>query len=261
MRLLLLASVMVTHLRRVAVCALLLPLALVTACDKVPLLAPTGSVITLIPASTTVGLNSQVQIIATVIEHGTASSGSGPGTGSTPSSGGTPVQNGTVVTFTTTLGRIEPSEARTHNGQVTVTLFTTGDSGTPLITAYSGGASATNDKIRIGTASVKQVTLAASPATLGSTGGSTTVIATVVNDSGGTVPGVPVTFTTDNGTVSPATATTDGSGNATTTLTTTKTAKVGATVGTIAATALTVSVAPTSLSSFKADVANPVAGQ
>lgn len=232
--------------------ALLVPLALAAACDKVPLLAPTGTTITIIPTATSVANNSQMTIIATVIEHGTASTGSGTST-STTSTGGTPVQNGTVVSFTTTLGHIEPAEARTSNGQVAVTLFTDNNSGTPTITAYSGGASATNSTIKIGTATVKTVTLSAQPSTLGSSGGSTTLTANVVNDQGSPVSGVPVTFSTDNGTLNPPTATTDASGNAKTTLTTNKTAKVSATSGTVStASALTVTVNPVSLSGFSA---------
>src|SRR3954471_14707979 len=119
MRLLLLASIMVTRSRSM-LAVLLLPLALLAACDKVPLLAPTGSVITLFPATTTVPLNGQVTITATVIENGVSSGGTGTGSGSRTSTSsrsgnGTPVQNGTLVTFTTSIGRIEPSEARTHN--------------------------------------------------------------------------------------------------------------------------------------------------
>jgi adhesin/invasin len=240
--------------------ALLVPLTLVAACDKVPLLAPTGTTITIIPTAATVANNSQMTIVATVIEHGTSSGGSGTST-STTSSGGTPVQNGTVVSFTTTLGHIEPAEARTNNGQVAVTLFTDNNSGTPTITAYSGGASATNSTIKIGTATVKTVTLSAQPATLGSSGGTTTLTAIVVNDQGGGVPGVPVTFSTDNGTLSPATATTDANGNATTTLSTTKTAKVTATSGSVAtASALTVTVNPVSLSGFSASPTAASAG-
>src|SRR5438067_3994852 len=123
MRLLSLASLMVTHRRsRLAVFVLgsALPLALAAGCDRLPLLAPTGSVITLLPATNTVSLNSEVTITATVIENGTASGGTGTGTGTgttttTRSGAGTPVQNGTLITFTTTIGTIEPSEARTHN--------------------------------------------------------------------------------------------------------------------------------------------------
>ena len=77
-----------------------------TSCDKMPLSAPTESIITLFANSTSVGLNGSVDITATVIE-----------------SAGTPVQNGTVVTFTTTLGTIDPVEARTNNGKATVRLL------------------------------------------------------------------------------------------------------------------------------------------
>src|SRR6266849_5785371 len=110
MRLLSLAPLMVTH--------------------RFALLAPTGTVITLLPATTSVSLNSEVTIVATVILNGQApSSGAGSGTTTTRTGGGTPVQNGTVITFTTTIGRIEPSEARTHNGQVSVRLITGSTSG------------------------------------------------------------------------------------------------------------------------------------
>ena len=42
-------------------------------CDKVPLLAPTGSVITLFATAATVPSNGSMEIVATVIEQGTAS--------------------------------------------------------------------------------------------------------------------------------------------------------------------------------------------
>src|SRR5262245_47156670 len=127
MRVLSLALPMLTQLRRrrsalylsAALAMATLPFS--SACDKVPLLAPTGTVITLFPAATTVPIDGQVEIVATVIENGTtATPPSGGGTGGGGASGGsgftsssntgagTPVQNGTVVTFTTTLGRIEP---------------------------------------------------------------------------------------------------------------------------------------------------------
>jgi hypothetical protein len=111
-----------------AVVVCVLAAALVAAgCDKVPLLAPTGSVITLFPSANTVPSNGEIEIVATVIEQGTAAPapGNGTGTGGGPTStsttgSGTPVHNGTLVSFTTTIGRIEPSEARTQNGQVRV---------------------------------------------------------------------------------------------------------------------------------------------
>ena len=66
---------MVTHRRAHVALLLLVALALLAACDKVPLLAPTGSVISLIPEANNVALNSQMTIVATVIENGVASSG------------------------------------------------------------------------------------------------------------------------------------------------------------------------------------------
>jgi hypothetical protein len=139
------------------------------------------------------------------------------------------VQNGTVITFTTTIGRIEPTEARTHNGQVSVKLMTAGQSGTATITAYSGGAS-TNLQIRVGAAAVDHVLLTANPQTLGPSGGTSTINARVEDVSGAGVPGVPVTFTTDAGSLSPPTASTDSNGTATTTLSTSQRATVTANV-------------------------------
>lgn len=65
-------------------------------CDKVPLLAPTASVITIVSSRSVLPVNGTAQIIATVIEQS-----------------GTPAHNGTLVTFTSTLGTLEPREAVT----------------------------------------------------------------------------------------------------------------------------------------------------
>src|SRR5258708_7679466 len=258
MRLLSLAPLMVTH--RSALLALLtLPLGLLAACNKIPLLAPTGTVITLLAATTSVSLNSEVTIIATAIENGQAPS-SGAGSGTTTRTGaGTPVQNGTLITFTTTIGRIEPSEARTHNGQFNVKLITGSTSGSATVTAYSGGASAQITNLKIGTAAVKTVSVTTTPQSLGASGGTTQVVATVVDDGGSPIGGVPVTFSTDKGSISPSTAVTDNSGNATATLTTTGTAKITAAVGALTGTA-TVTVSTRSLLSFSASPSSAAAG-
>ena len=243
---------MVTH-RSVGVALvslLVLPLALILACDKVPLLAPTGSVITLlIPDTSNVSLNSEMTINATVLENGTAPGGTGAAT--TRSGGGTPVQNGTVVTFTTTIGRIEPSEARTSNGAVSVRLITGSTSGTAVVTAYSGGASATKS-VRVGTAAVKTVTVTTTPQALGAAGGTAQVSATVTDEGGNPVGGVPVTFATDKGSVSPSSVSTDPNGVATATVSTTTTAKITATAGTVTSTAATLTVNARGLASFSA---------
>lgn len=251
---------MVTH-RRAIFPLLLLPLALVAACDKVPLLAPTGTVINLIPVTTSVSLNSEVTIIATVIENGVASGGSGgPSGGTTGRSGnGTPVQNGTVITFTTTIGRIEPSEARTTNGQVNVRLITGSTSGVATITAYSGGAS-NHMTLNVGTAAVKTIITTTSATSLGSLGGSVLITATALDEGGGPVGGVPLIFSADRGTLTPPTQTTDASGTAVVTLTTTSTAKVSATAGTIKSNEVTITVNPLALESFTASPTSTSAG-
>ena len=56
-----------------------------------------------------------------------------------------PVRDDTVVTFVTTIGRIEPAEAKTRDGKATVTLFGNGQSGTAKVTAFSGAAFANLD--------------------------------------------------------------------------------------------------------------------
>jgi hypothetical protein len=254
---------MVTH-RSIAIRVLALPLAvlaLLAACDKVPLLAPTGSVITILPATTTVSLNSEINIVATVIENGQASGTTGTSTGTTTTSrpgAGTPVQNGTLITFTTTLGRIEPSEARTHNGEVTVKLITGGGSGTATVTAYSGGASAST-QLKIGTAAAGRVLVTTSPQALGASGGTTQVAATVTDEGGNPLFGIPVTFATDKGSISPSTATTDAGGVAIATLSTTATANITATAGAQSGKA-TVTVNARSLASFTASPAATTAG-
>ena len=216
-------------------------------CVKVPLTAPSGSVISIFAAANTVPLNSDIEIVATVIENGTtATTPTTPGNGttttpSTPTSttnpgAGTPVQNGTVVSFTTTIGHIEPSEARTSNGQVRVRFFAGGQSGVATITAFSGGASGKLENLKVGAAGVERVIASASPQTVSPLGGTSTITARVEDVSGTGLSGIPVTFTTDNGSLNPSTSTTDSSGVATTILTlnttssTTRAAKVTASV-------------------------------
>ena len=217
----------------VAVLTAFATLSLVSACDKVPLLAPSGTVITLFPAANIVPVNGEVEIVATVIENGTTAAppANGGGTGSTSSPGaGTPVQNGTLVSFTTTLGKVEPTEARTHNGQVRVKFIANGQSGQATITAFSGGASGRIENLLVGSAAAERVLISASPQTLGPAGGSAQVNARVEDTSGAGVAGVPVTFTTNTGSLSASSAVTDETGTARTTLTTTREATVTANV-------------------------------
>src|SRR5256885_8810507 len=173
---------MLTRLRRRRLlAALLFALPAATgACQKVPLLAPTGSTITLTVASTALPVNGTTDIIAQVLE-----------------SAGTPPQDGTLVTFTTTLGSIEPSEARTSGGRVIVKFRAGTSNGTATITASSGGASASGTnaaKVAIGTAAVGSVRVSANPTLLPALGGSATITAVVIDINGNPLSAAPVSF-------------------------------------------------------------------
>jgi hypothetical protein len=188
------------------------------ACEKVPLLAPSGSTITLTSAVTALPVNGTAQIYAQVIE---------------PS--GTPPHSGTQVTFTTTLGTIQPANAETDsNGQVAVTFSAGNSNGTAMITAISGGVSASGTsaiKIAVGTAAVGRVALSANPTIVPANGGTTVVTAQVFDINGNALPNAPVSFTTTAGTLDNTLVTTNATGSASAKLTTANTATVTATVG------------------------------
>jgi hypothetical protein len=222
------------------VSSLVVMLAVLSAgCDKVPLLAPTGSAITLSANSTTAPTNGTVGLTAFVTE-----------------SSGTPVQNGTTVRFTTTLGTVTPAEAQTANGVAVATFNAGASSGIATIHAVSGAATggsgttggtgtgttvtstlANMVTITVGVAAAKTVTVNANPTSVGPNGGSVNVTAMVLDTSGGSLAGIPVTFSADHGNVNPATAMTDAGGQATTTLTTSVETKVTAASGTATGTA------------------------
>jgi PKD repeat protein len=191
--------------------AILVPFA--AGCDRLPLTAPTGSTITLFSTAGHVPLNGETEIVAAVIEQP-----------------GTPVHNGTLVTFTTTVGTIEPREARTHNGQVRVRLLSAGESGTARVQAFSGAAASEPLEIPVGAAAADRLLLSASPGSIAA-GATTQIVARVLDPSGNPIPGVPVTFSADAGTIAPSTVTTDGSGEARAALTTTRQTTVTATAG------------------------------
>jgi len=219
---------------------------LVAACDKVPLIAPSGSAITLSANSATVPTNGTVGLTAFVTE-----------------SSGTPVQNGTMVRFTTTLGTITPADVQTSNGVAVATFNAGANSGIATIHAVSGGAgggsgstsaggtgtttttTATNVvTITVGVAAVKTISVSASPPSVGPNGGSVTVVASVLDPNGGSLAAIPVAFSSDHGAVNPGVAMTDANGQATTTLTTVPAeTKVTASAGAATAT-VTVGVRP-----------------
>lgn len=219
--------------RRAYFVSVIVAAAIAAGCDKSPLTAPAGSTVNLSAQDRVLPIGGSTQVQATVIE-----------------SAGTPVQNGTTVQFSTTLGRVDPPEAQTHNG-IAVTTFRAGDSsGIAEIRASSGGAGAgtsttptspttgngngnTNTtptpsattasnvvQITVGSAAVKTVTLTANPATVSANGGTVQLLATVAGEGGRLLSNISVAFTATRGTLSSATAITDANGQARVTLTT-----------------------------------------
>jgi hypothetical protein len=222
-------------------------------CDRVPLLAPTNSTVTLDASSRVVETGGSTSVSAMVIEQS-----------------GTPVQNGTTVRFTTTLGRVEPAEAQTRNG-VATTMFFAGDaSGVAEVRATSGGAGGTTTTtpsngnnggtgtttpttttsnsnvvlISVGSAAVETVTVRANPSQVSTTaGGTVSVIATAVGVAGRLLANIPVSFSASRGTLSATTATTDANGEARVTLTTNGDTDISVAAGTKTATAKVTGVA------------------
>jgi hypothetical protein len=231
---------------RAAAVAVLASLAALSAsCEKAPLYAPTGTTIRLTANTQVLAINGTAEITASVLE-----------------SGGYAVQNGTVVTFTTTLGTVTPNEVGTTNGKATVTFQAGSQAGTAVINAYSGSASTsgststgtggtttstgTGVTIVVGAAAANTVVVTASPSSLSQTGGTALITATVYDTNNNGLPGVQVSFATDQGTLSPVMSVTNSVGQAQVTLATTQTATVTATAGAKSGTAkVTTTALPT----------------
>jgi PKD repeat protein len=196
-------SVAVVSRARSSVLLAVVAFATLASCDKLPLTAPTESIITLNVSTTVVPVNGTAEIIASVTE---------------PS--GTPVHNGTMVTFTSSFGAIEPREAQTAGGKATVRFIGSSQSGTAKIGAFSGSSRAEEIEILVGAAAADRIAVRAEPATVSATGGTVQLIAVVTDASGNPLPGAPVVFSVDNGSLGNNTVTTNQSGQAQTSLTT-----------------------------------------
>jgi adhesin/invasin len=188
------------------------------ACQKVPLLAPTGSTIILTASANALPTNATADLTAQVLE-----------------ASANPPHSGTLITFTTTLGSIEPSEARTDiNGRVIVKFSSGLANGTATIVASSGGATTGTTgaaKIAIGTAAIGRIALSANPNPVSSNGGVSTIVANVIDVNGNALAGVSVNFSTSAGVLASSFVSTDQNGIAQTALTTNAQATVTATVG------------------------------
>ena len=108
-----------------------------SSCEDSPFVAPTGTGITLAAAGS-IPATGFTDITALLLRGGFSADAVTKGVGP-------PVKDDTVVNFITTLGRIEPSQAKTKDGLATVTLFGGGQAGTAKVTAFSGSSSTSID--------------------------------------------------------------------------------------------------------------------
>jgi adhesin/invasin len=202
-------------------CSVLLAL-VAMACDTMPLTAPSESTITISAGSRVVPLGGTTEVTAFVAEEG-----------------GIAVQNGTSVRFSTNLGRVDPVEVQTRNGYAVATFVAGDSSGVAQVRAFSGAASggegesaANMVEITVGGAAATAVILNASPSSVPPSGGTVTVIASVLDANGNRLRNIPVTFSADRGTLSATVANTDANGEARVQLTTNQetivTARAGA---------------------------------
>jgi hypothetical protein len=185
-------------------------------------------------------------------------------------SGGNAVHDGTRVTFSATLGRVEPADVETRGGMATTTFVAGSASGTAQVRAISGAATGSGGtgenqtagnvvEIVIGGAATTVVTVSASPSRVGPSGGTVTILATALDAAGNRLVGVPISFSTDVGRLSASSALSDGAGEARVTLTTDRQAVVTARAGGQNA-SVTVTVGTAGSVTLTPPSANPIAG-
>jgi hypothetical protein len=196
-------------------------IAVVVACDTVPLTSPTGSTISLSIDKSVLPINGQATVRAVVTE-----------------SSGTAVHNGTMVTFQPSIGTVNPPEAPTINGIATATFLAGTASGTGFIHAFSGpartgsgNASSGGVEVKIGAAAAGALSVSSTPPSISQSGGTVTISALVLDSANNPLPGVNVLFTASNGALSATQALSDANGIARVTLTTSQTSTVTAIAG------------------------------
>lgn len=138
---------------------------------------------------------------------------------------GVNIVDGTLVNFTTTRGTLAASSATTVDGKVTATLTST-DAGNALVT-FVGEDIVSGDTIELSNQfefefvadSASTLIAQASPYSIGPNGQTSTISVTVRDDVGNLVKGQDIDFVLSDvsgGSIFPASATTDSSGNAST---------------------------------------------
>lgn len=185
-------------------------------CEFVDPTAPTEAMMSISANPLFIDINGEQSVITVIIAE----------------SDGTQVPDDTVVNFTTTLGSI-PTRAHTRRGMARVVLSSGDRPGVASVTARSGTNEASID-VTVG-AILRSIALSANPSTLGPGGGSTEITAVAFGDDGQPLAGVPITLSTDAGTLDSGGAVrfTNSQGELTDTLTTDETATVTATSGSV----------------------------
>ncbi len=192
------------------------------ACGQVDLTAPAGSVLQIIVRPEWVPTGGGTATVTVL--------------GFRPT--GAPLPDGTLITFTTTLGRIEPSSAKTRDGRVDVLFISDDRSGIAKVRAFSGPEASAEAEITVGTAIVADLELRAIPGYVPAGGGNIRLIARATARDGNPVPNVPVVFQASAGTLASGgrPVPTDANGEAEDTLFTRQKTEVRASIGTKTAT-------------------------
>lgn len=179
-------------LRLAVLCLAVLAAIGAAGCEQALVTAPSSSVLTISASSSAVDLGGVLLITAIITD-----------------SSGKAVTEGTLVTFSSTLGRVEPAETHVSNGRATVQLIAGTTPGVASISAASGAAKSSVLDIRVGPVTSRIVL-----ATSAGGAGVASIVATVFDAKGFVIGGVPVAFTTSAGTLATAVVYTDPFGQA-----------------------------------------------
>lgn len=153
-------------------------------CDKVSPVAPSGSVLTLTANPTEIALNgtSTITVVGRKMD-------------------GNPLNPGTQVRLSTTLGKLDDDLIELDSAGVAITkLRGEGRIGKATVTATSGATEAVTIDVQIGR-SAGAVSLQATPTSIPESGGKVRLLALVRDSQGQPLPGVPVNFSTEVGTL------------------------------------------------------------
>lgn len=174
-------------------------------CDSANPLAPPGTILTISASPSRIGLNGVATITVT---------------GRRPD--GNPLSDGTEIRLSTSLGAIEGIVQTDENGVARGTLQADGRAGTATVTATVGGETEATINVVIGELpeTQPQVTVSVNPDNIPVGDNSFATVTVVVRevDNSPAGAGIPVTLTSNLGTLDPTTTATDANGVATATL-------------------------------------------